>query len=137
MLRIRRAPIPDDPRKNVYYRVRLVPTVFEEGSRGITILLENVTNTKIYEHQLEASEARYRNIIEDQTEFISRFLPDGTHRFVNEAYLRYFGLKREDVENKIFIPVIPPGDKALVKAHFMSFFTGKPCPEHRPQDCNA
>ena len=35
---------------------------------------------------LRESERRYRNVVEDQTEFISRFLPDGTHVFVNEAY---------------------------------------------------
>jgi methyl-accepting chemotaxis protein len=37
------------------------------------------------------SEERYRAVVEGQTEFIARFLPDGTHIFVNEAYCRYFG----------------------------------------------
>ena len=115
----------------MFYRVKLVPTVFEEGARGITIILENVTETKAYEHQLEVSEARYRNIVEDQTEFISRFLPDGTHLFVNEAYLRYFGKKREEIENKVFIPRTPPEDRPLVKAHFASL-----TPDHPVQSIN-
>ena len=72
------------------------------------------------------SEARYRNIVEDQTEFISRFLPDGTHVFVNEAYLRYFGKKREEIENKVFIPEIPLKDRPLVKAHFASLTPDHP-----------
>ena len=40
---------------------------------------------------------RYRNVVEDQTEFISRFLPDGTHVFVNDAYCRYLGLDRDRI----------------------------------------
>jgi PAS domain S-box-containing protein len=109
-----------------FYRVKLVPTVFEEGARGITIILENITDTKAYEHELEVSEARYRNIVEDQTEFICRFLPDGTHLFVNEAYLRYFGKKREEILNQIFIPEIPHGDYKLVRAHFTSLTRHNP-----------
>ena len=102
-------PVDDSAGGDMFYRVKLVPTVFEEGARGITVILENVTETMAYEHQLEVSEARYRNIVEDQTEFISRFLPDGTHLFVNEAYLRYFGKKRDEIENKIFIPMTTSG----------------------------
>ncbi len=111
---------------DMFYRVKLVPTVFEEGARGITIILENVTETMAYEHKLEVSEARYRNIVEDQTEFISRFLPNGTHLFVNEAYLRYFGKKREEIENKIFKPMTPPEDRPLVRAHFASLTPENP-----------
>jgi len=49
------------------------------------------------EETLAESEERYRNVVEDQTEFISRFLPDGTHVFVNDAYCRYFGFTREEI----------------------------------------
>ncbi len=115
----------------LYYRVKLVPTVFEEGARGVTIILENVTDTKEYERQLKVSEARYRNIVEDQTEFISRFLPGGKHIFVNEAYLRYFGKKREDLLNNVFIPDVPEKDRPLVRAHFASL-----TPEHPVQSIN-
>ncbi|MGV8128295.1 MAG: PAS domain S-box protein [Methanolinea sp.] len=63
------------------------------------------------EKDLIESEERYRNVVEDQTEFICRFLPDGTHSFVNEAYCRYFGLKREEIIGSLFRPAIPPEDK--------------------------
>ncbi|MDJ1179796.1 diguanylate cyclase [Roseofilum sp. BLCC_M91] len=36
--------------------------------------------------KLRQSEARYRGIIEDQTEFICRFLADGTITFINRAF---------------------------------------------------
>ena len=109
-----------------FYQAKLIPTVFEEGTDGLTIIFEDITAAKNYEHQLEDSEERYRNIIEDQTEFISRFLPDGTHLFVNEAYLRYFQKTKEEIVNKIFIPDIHPEDLKRVRAHFSSLTPQNP-----------
>jgi PAS domain S-box-containing protein len=63
------------------------------------------------------SETRYRNVVEDQTEFICRFLPNVTHVFVNEAYCRYFKKSRDEIIGKKFIPDIPPEDKNRVRDH--------------------
>jgi PAS domain S-box-containing protein len=41
--------------------------------------------------ELRESEARYRAIVQDQTELIWRALPDGTLTFANDAFCRYFG----------------------------------------------
>lgn len=46
---------------------------------------------------LRASEARYRGVVEAQTEFILRQRPDGTLTFVNDAYCRQVGLRREQI----------------------------------------
>jgi diguanylate cyclase (GGDEF)-like protein/PAS domain S-box-containing protein len=50
--------------------------------------------------KLRASEARYQTIIDDQFELVSRFDTDGRYSFVNDAYCRFFGVKREDVLGK-------------------------------------
>jgi PAS domain S-box-containing protein len=75
---------------------------------------------------LEESEQRYRNIVEDQTEFISRFLPDGTHVFVNEAYCRYFNTTRDAFIGKKFKPPVPEEDQNIVKEHFASLTKDHP-----------
>jgi PAS domain S-box-containing protein len=75
---------------------------------------------------IKESERKYRNVVEDQTEFISRFLPDGTHIFVNEAYCRYFGLKREEIIGHRFRPRIPVEDRDQVKKFFMSLTRDHP-----------
>ncbi|HEY9646797.1 MAG TPA: PAS domain S-box protein, partial [Chroococcidiopsis sp.] len=62
-----------------------------------------------------ASEASYRDIVEEQTELIGRFLPDNTVTFVNEAFCRYFGVSREEVIGKSFDPVIHEDDRARVR----------------------
>ncbi|MEB3830065.1 ATP-binding protein [Phormidium sp. CCY1219] len=62
---------------------------------------------------LRKSEARYRAIVEDQTESICRFDPHGTLTFVNDAYCRNFGLTREEVTQSTRLPFRPSLDKDL------------------------
>ncbi len=82
---------------------------------------------------MKASEERYRSVVEDQTEFICRFKPDGTHNFVNEAYCRCFGVQKEDIIGKRFIPEIPEEDRELIRSHFAFLTQNNPngTVEHR------
>ena len=56
---------------------------------------------------LQESEARYRAIVEDQTELICRFAPDGTLTFANDAYCRYFGTSQAQITEGCLVPLIP------------------------------
>ena len=76
--------------------------------------IRDITDLKRAEADRRESEDRYRNVVEDQTEFICRFLPDGTHIFVNEAYCRYFGLNRDDIIGTRFQPALYPDDRERV-----------------------
>jgi len=69
---------------------------------------------------LRRSEERYRSVVEDQTELISRFLPDGTHVFVNDAYCRFFGMTREEVMGEKMQQLVYPEDKNVVRDSFAS-----------------
>jgi PAS domain S-box-containing protein len=65
---------------------------------------------------LRASEAKYRAIVEDQTELVCRFRPDGALTFVNAAYCRYFGRTPDQLIGTPFLALIPPADHAAVLA---------------------
>ena len=75
---------------------------------------------------MQMSEARYRAIVEDQTELICRFLPDKTLTFVNEAYCRYFGKQRKDLIGHSFMPRIPNEDRPFVEAQAASLSSSTP-----------
>ncbi|MCX6698702.1 MAG: PAS domain S-box protein [Methanomicrobiales archaeon] len=92
---------------------------------GIEGFFRDITFRKNAEKAIHESEERYRNVVEDQTEFICRFTPDGTHVFVNEAYCRYFGLEKEVVIGTRFRPVIHPDDREIIARLFSSL-----TPEH-------
>lgn len=64
---------------------------------------------------LEASEKRYRAIVEDQTELICRFRRDGTLTFVNSAYSRYFDSTPEALVGQNFLQLIPDSERETVR----------------------
>ena len=66
------------------------------------------------EEALAEKEQLYRAIVEDQTELICRFNPDGTLSFVNEAFCRYFGKSREELLGTRYRPPIPREDRDIM-----------------------
>ena len=93
--------------KKYYFRIKFLPTLFDDGQHGLTIIAENITTQKNYEQELIRSERRYRAIVEDQTELICRRLPDGTITFLNEAFARYFSKSPKDLVGTCFYPTSP------------------------------
>lgn len=95
--------------------------------------IRDITEQKKAEESLKESEQRYRNVVEDQTELICRFLPDGTYVFVNEAFCRYFTINRDDIIGKQFTPLMPAADRRSVRLHLRSLTEEEPTGimEHR------
>lgn len=65
--------------------------------------------------QLQASELSYRSVVEDLTEVISRFLPDGTFLFVNDVYCRLFDKTPDELIGKRWHPVAHPDDLTMIE----------------------
>jgi PAS domain S-box-containing protein len=84
----------------------------------ISVIGRNITDIKKAQAALFESEKRYRNVVEDQTELICRFRPDGTYLFVNEAYCRYFNKDKSDILNTKFVPKIFETDRTILKEYF-------------------
>jgi PAS domain S-box-containing protein len=96
-------------------------------------LQTELAERKQVEEALRQSEARYRAIVEDQTELICRFKPDGTLTFANDAYCRYFNKERSDLIGQKFLPTMPSQDRELISQNFRSLSQGHPINtyEHR------
>ncbi|MGD8591820.1 MAG: PAS domain S-box protein [Gammaproteobacteria bacterium] len=80
--------------------------------------------------ELRESEARYRSVVDSQSELICRWRPDGTLTFVNEAYCRYFNKTREELLGQSFMPLIPEEDHRGVEAHFAALHKDNPVDTH-------
>jgi PAS domain S-box-containing protein len=91
-----------------------------------TQALRHTIEMALYKHQADrkvrASEARYRAIVEDQTELISRILPSGTLTFVNENYCRYFNRTRSELIGSSILSLIAEEDREQFtrQAEFLS-----------------
>ncbi len=66
--------------------------------------------------RMRTSEARYRAIIEDQTELLCRFTPDGALNFLNPAYQRYFDLDKTPRDRSFFDTIIAVDRPAVAHA---------------------
>ena len=83
--------------------------------------------------QLRESEARYRHVVEDQSEFIVRLSSDLTYSFANEAYCRYFDRSREELLGQSFLPTVHEDDRARLEAEIRLLSPARPIStvEHR------
>ena len=58
---------------------------------GVLLIGSIFGKIKRTQHNLDEAKKQYQAVVEDQTEMISRHLPDGTRTFVNESYCKYYG----------------------------------------------
>ncbi|UUX92679.1 PAS domain S-box protein [Methanoplanus endosymbiosus] len=99
--------------REYYLFIRLIPTIFEERAKGFTIVLIDNTKFKDNISSPETGDCQYRNILENQMEYVCRLLPDMTITFTNKAFCRYIHKKEDEVAGLKFNPVIVDGDTVL------------------------
>jgi PAS domain S-box-containing protein len=101
-----------------------------KGRSQFAYFIEDCTERKRIEQDLLDSEARYRAIVEDQTELICRFRPDGTLTFVNNAYCKYFNKPPDELIEQVFLPLIPREDHELVTQNIATLTPTHPIISH-------
>ncbi|MHB1037562.1 MAG: CHASE4 domain-containing protein [Pirellulales bacterium] len=94
-------------------------------------LLAQIARSRAARHR---SESQLKAVLQDQTDLIRRFLPDGTTTFVNRAYARFFGRAEEQsFLGQKEVGSVPDEDRPKIIAHLDAL--GPNCPvtevEHR------
>jgi len=92
----------------------------------ITVVKETEARLRQREEQLRASEERYRGVVEDQTEIISRLTADGRYVFVNEVYCRFFGKTAAELLGHQWMPVCHPDDLPEVQSRLATLSPEQP-----------
>lgn len=106
-------------------RVPVLVGAIQVGRYKVAFALD-ISPQKEAEEALRRSEELYRQIVQDQTEVVSRFLPDGTFTFVNEVYARVFGKARKQLLGSRWHPVAHPDDMPLIKAKLQGMSAQSP-----------
>lgn len=91
-----------------------------DGETIIVVGCYDITESKSTKEKLVQSEARYRAIVEDQSELICRCLSDTTLTFVNEAACKYFHLTQEEMLAHSFVDFICEKDRFIIENRFQS-----------------
>ncbi|MEX0759215.1 MAG: PAS-domain containing protein, partial [Tistlia sp.] len=87
----------------------------ELATGGVVRTYLDITERRRAEALLQASEARYRAVVENQREFIVRMTPDRTCTFVNEAICRFLKRRREELIGHQEFEPIDPLDRGAVE----------------------
>jgi PAS domain S-box-containing protein len=87
-------------------------------------VVHSALGAKRADEALRASEERYREVVECQTDLVCRFLPDSTLTFVNEAYCRCFKKEREELIGRQFLDLIPESVRTWMRQRIGSFGAG-------------
>jgi PAS domain S-box-containing protein len=92
-----------------------------------------VEEQKRSQQALRRSETQYRAVVEDQTDLICRFLPDGTYTFVNGAICRGLRQSAEDLVGRPFWERLPTETHEVIREYLSSITPDRPVAsrEHR------
>lgn len=100
----------------------------EPAVQGVVVTTRDVSERKDAEDALRASEARvrerdarYRAVVDDQTELVCRYRPDTTLTFVNRAFAEFHGRDPEELVGTRLIDLVPPADRESQLARLQSF----------------
>ena len=89
-------------------------------------LRDEISERMFTEGKLRQSEERYRTVVQDQTELISRFREDGTFTFVNEVYCRFFHKSSEELIGNQWQPVAVREDLPVVEEKLVEMSVENP-----------
>ena len=97
-----------------------------DGVPQIFTLCRDITDRKKAEKALRESEERYRTVVEDQTEIICRYLPDGTYTFVNKVFCRFFGKTSKELIGRKWYSEAHPEDHPMIDDKLRSLSPANP-----------
>ena len=91
------------------------PILVDGLLKGIVGVYTDISERERAAQKLRRSEERYRAVVEDQTDLVTRFRPDGTLTFVNEAACRFVGKTREQMLGESLFADMPEEDRQAVR----------------------
>ena len=101
--------------KRFYIEDSAAPILKKEGELlGVIFVFRDVTEKIKLREEILKRERFYSALVEDLPVMVIRFKKECILTFVNKRYLEYFGVRKEEVIGKSFIPFIDPRDQEKI-----------------------
>jgi PAS domain S-box-containing protein len=102
--------------KGIILFCQIAPTVFEDGRKGVSVILEDITQRKQAEQKIEESELQFRLLAENSLDMICRIKPDYTLIYVSPVYKVTLGYLPEEVIGSSVEVFIHPEDAHILES---------------------
>jgi PAS domain S-box-containing protein len=105
--------IPVHVKDDFFFKIKVVPVVFEDGSQGYTVILIDVTEVKKAMAASAESERKYRELVEQANSIILKMDTNGNITFFNEFAERFFGFSRHEIIGRNVVgTIVPPTESS-------------------------
>jgi len=108
--------------EELFFRVKFLPTVFNDGTPGVTIILENITDARRAEEALRESESLFRSLVENISDLILNVDGDRTFSYVSPKSMEILGYTPEEMLQKMPFDFMTPEDARKVREQFDAIF---------------
>lgn len=88
-----------------------------QGLPCVLAIADDHTHIDAMRQQLVDNAARYRMVVEQQSDLICHFLPDTTITFANKPYADFFGLTPLSIVGKRVVDLVPESRVAKIKGY--------------------
>lgn len=106
----------------------------EDAVRGAAGILGGAIQRMRVEKALNQSEERYFAILQDQSELICRYTPDGRMTFANEAFARFYGTSAEKLANSQVWNLMDTRDAEMLRAKIEALTPTRPASPSRTRN---
>ena len=103
--------------EELFFRVKFLPTVFNDGAPGVTIVLEDITEGRRAEEALRESEMLFRSLVENISDLILNVDETSAFTYVSPKSQEILGYAPEDMLGKTPCDFMPPEKAEDVREH--------------------
>jgi PAS domain S-box-containing protein len=94
-----------------YYDCTATPVFQGKKRNGLIVIVKNITDLIVAQNNIRESEERYKNVVQDQTEYIVRWKPDGKILFANQSFLDFNESTPNELYSQSYYTLIPKKEK--------------------------
>jgi PAS domain S-box-containing protein len=103
-----------------YFRFKIIPTVFNDGSPGVTVILEDITDQKQSEEALREREITYRTLVEEINDVILNIDEHGIFTFISPRISDVLGYQPDEMTGSPFSGYMEPAEASRVASLILS-----------------